>query len=433
MKKNLSFKFIFTVIILIYLISQNAFSQVLSELDFVKLDSLLFQKKYTQVQNLFIEKERIIYDFSIITSDTAEFYFIRDRYLKLADYFQKLVNYNEDDFDARIKQFKNYKKSFNTEMVGLISTNYYNRFLDNSTKGKKLIALKNYNLAFFYKTLYLKRKNKKINKTINQIEQNIKDKKFDNANTLLRNLELESGLHLKKEPIHTKFKYLKEEINDELTNIKIEQKLYHQEYETNHSFVFSLGAQFVPFSSIIQEDQTWYFKSNTRNYIYDYKIDRIELNTSYSFLMDIGYYSKSNLKHVLTFEYGTNNSYSINKVFDYSSSFDIEYFTFQIGTDYLFRNKIGLRPYIGLGLKKMYGTREQVVNDNDFITLYNLVSEQQKFTLTQILLNFGTEYIYSKDNDVVMQLFTSIYYNLNKSKLIGAFGVNFGVKIGYAI
>lgn len=426
-------KYSIYIILLIILLPLKLFPQTLSDFELIKLDTFLIRGDYDLINHFFNEKETEFANIKYNYSDSSEYNWIRNKFLNLIIYFKKLPSQKNEELDKRIQQYLKSEKKFEKEICGTKSFEYYNKFLYSNKDGKKLLALKYYILAYTYKTLFIINNRKAINEEIVEIEKYIRQKEFDKANTILENLKIEWKVFLQKEPLYSKVKYIDEKIKKELQNIRIEHEFYHQKYETNYSLMISLGAHFLPYSTSSKKDQTWQFYSIVGSYQFNYVTDEIFHNNGYGLLCDINYYLNSNFKLGLNFEKGRTNYTSVNKITDFHSEFSVKYYSFQISSDYIFRKNIGLRPFTGIGIKRVFATREKIEIKNNFISVYNVYSNEQKFNVTQFILNIGTEYVYKEDTNVVLQVISSLYYNLTDSNIVGPFGIYFGIKIGYAI
>ncbi len=103
---------LYLISFLIVLQPASIFTQVFSELDYLKLNSYLIKADYSAVENFFEEEDLLFTDKKIDPDDRKTYQDIKDRYHYLTGYFNKIDSLSVQECDKRISQYLLFEEYF---------------------------------------------------------------------------------------------------------------------------------------------------------------------------------------------------------------------------------------------------------------------------------------------------------------------------------
>jgi len=405
----------------------------ISEREIVMLDSMLMEGGYPQVISFFNETD-MKYQTGISNDVQLECYEAnKTNYLKLVRHFQIIDKMYDQKIDQQIDHFLpiavTFQKKRNTQRV----INYLQKFMTNLDVGKSRLALKYYFLAYYHRILSREKIRTDLENQYQLVRNLISVSKFDSAQIIFHGMKRLAADFYLKEELNFNFNGTENEIRKGLNEAQLKYQMFGQKELVRKTCFFKAGAQLMVFNSKITEDQIWIFTAmHSPEYTayYNYYIDEVCAGTGMAVAFDAGGYLLNRCRLSVHYNYGLNKYKIIKLKSTFENDFQVHYSTVQIRSDYLFVQKAGLRPFIGVGIGELFGVRDRKESDSPLLNEDRQFFAEEKFQITQMILGFGAEYIPNSESAVLLEFYSTFIYNLDRSKIIGDFMINAGLKAG---
>jgi len=418
---------IFMIVFFITLTFTSVKAQVISQDEINILDSLLIIEEIAQINDFFDRKEYEIEKANFGVIEMENYQKIKSEYLRIINQINNLYEISDENIDQLIIHNLKLSKNFNENLSGKKACDIYNNFLLFVNENKKIEALKYSFLAYYYKTKHIQNLKEKVKENIEIAHTKFEERRYEEAYQIIKEVELDIKYYaiFKTERNHLKF--FKKEIEKKINKRKIKEELWKQSETVDYSWIIYISSQFIIGAD--NKDVSWKFYDGS--YSFNHVGKKITTLWRYSYSVGIERHITKKCRIGINYGNGeahrcflTQNNWQIRHSVIYSS--------FQINSQYIFRNKVGLRPYTGLGLGIMKSKREKLNVSGMIFDLYYPVNvNEEKKTFVQLLVELGAEYVPSSKSKITYKLFFPFYYCNQKKELLSNISFGFGLKIGF--
>lgn len=432
-------RLLISIFLCVLLLVSMGNAQVLTESEFNQLDSLLMLERFDQIANFFNFKKAVIYSEKDSIPETAELTNLESSYENAKTQFINIPSLTADQMDQRIGLYRTFTEKFIPEIGGEKSTQAFQSFISKADQGEKTAALKWYLLAYRLKIRHLEKQRDLMSVQLKYCEEKIAEGDYEEALQMIDCMEC-TTLNIACSVVSMeKMKYLKELILQKIHEKKTDERLLQNKNLVSRRFSVLIGGNNQALSSTVKNQSfpyNYYILSDVYDYVVEdeYEVEEIKNLSSYGFSSQVNYYFNSS-ELESRFVYGKGRYKYKNQFSGMFTSFEIYQYNFALLYNYYLRPYVGLRPFIGAGLQKTYIRSEGFWNGANFYWTFmgeKVENKEPEEWINQVLLNFGSGYMADSDSHFTLKLAATIFYNLNRSAIVGRVGLLLGLNIGYA-
>jgi hypothetical protein len=410
----------------------SLFTQILSELDIIRMNSYLMDGDYSAVENFFSSSDSLLKDRVKNPDERKTYQDVRDRYRYLMAYFTRIDSLSDEEYDKRISQYLTFEDYFQPDKACNLANSYYVQFRKQVQADHKNKALKYYALAFDSKVRHLTQLKNAIDMKVKIVQELIGKDDFKSAFILLKSMEIEKQDTYWEEILNKKFKQLDRETGGKLINYEEALRLKQRTEILRRTFAVNAGLQAFLISSPIYDVQLSFWRFDHATAASPEDVAQVTSRFGISFTFNMFYYISYRYRVGWGVEYGRNYHTLRKSDNDSGTTFNLKYAALRLSVDCLFHQGVGYRPYLGVGLRHVSLAREII---HSYKSTYSpsvdrLVIEGYGTQIPQLCLNFGLEFVRDPKSHYIVDLHVQPYYNLVKSEIIGKFGINMGVRVG---
>ncbi len=384
-------------------------------------DSLLLEGRY-QALKTFLEK-----------NPTVKF---SNRYRYTIGQIEKIKSLPQERIEAQVQQVKRLKTQFTMLRAGGRATKLYQKFLTEAQNGNLPDALEYYFLANHFRKNHLQSVKTRLRQVLKRASQAFSNGAYERVLQILQNLEFENfKQNYRFTGLIDSLQTLQQNASAQLQKKRQQAWLWQRNEVVDYRLAFVVSgavryqAGIEPFNLTVED--------MVKNDVRTLQIKKLVPGFAFSFGVGTLVRLTQNLLIEGNFHYARFNYSSeyVNRLIFFN--YDVEIYSFQLLGIYRFRNSVGLRTFVGLGLGMVTGLRPE-----SFTLVYGVYDPQRddyfresyripkrRVSGLQYVGTLGLEYIPSSRAWWGLRPLFSVLYNAEEHNFWGRFGYRVSAQI----
>lgn len=420
-------------IILIFIILLNiAYSNVISDLSFAILDSIVMSENRNDLETFFLQQKYFIQKYEIDKNYNPELKLIESDYLALIDKNNSYKDLNQNDKKFVVNEFLKNEALFSNKISGMTAVKYFEKAKVLYSQKEYFRSIKCLNIGLIRKKYHLISRKKYYESRIADINNFLMINDVPSAKIYIEIVSEEiknkdASANIVKQI--SKLEYsIKKEYNKFLKKEK--QNRYKTKFGNKKSIEIGFN------NNIIQEKTTeneiWILHYNDK-IKKNIAIDRFKQISSNSLFFSINKYFRN--KYSIGGKVGFGKSVYKFISNELSDDFNVQRYYFSQYLNYYFRENIGIRPFVGIELGEYFYNMKKYSyysNSGEDYIVYSYFESRQDF---QIQTNFrlGFEYINNEKSKLMLNTYLMPYLNIKDLDYCGNGGLMYAFSLSYVL
>lgn len=422
---RLSARFIHFVAVVLFLINfADSNAQIISERTLDRLDSLLAQGDFAEINHFFASQEVRNQSSKLSDKGKGDFEMLQSSYLNTMKNIADSDKISAERAAALHERIRANIKDFDVEVAGEEAAAYFAKFNSLLASSNRAEAFKNYFLARHWLAKYQRNAVQELEALLAQSEKRLAEKKFAPCSLLLRQAETKAKVRFIAKDYRSRIKRMKQRLNQSRADTRIENEFYGQTVTPKYARSILFGGRVM--GNLRLNDVNWSLIALSpiyRDSLYSYALGfdlHQESGFGYSFALT---YNLSNKIQIEAQAARSDFAYQITRSSTRTgikqTNFNIAYFSGHLQLNYFIRSQIGIRYLAGAGLGYAQARRPQIEKDNGIYECCNPERVRAEQVRTVLLTpGAGVEYVPQASSRVSYRVFFGANYNLKQSQLL---------------
>ncbi len=422
-------KSIFLIIALLFVQGK---AQTLSVEDLRTLDSLLVAENFAQVHDFFLLQEKQIQTSHLSSEAKQEFESLKSLYLSTNKNLGDVSKITDERAAILIAQYATYSKKFEEPAAGEKASTLYGSFITLSQKGEARAALKNYYLASHFHDRHKRAMRQWVHGSLAKIQKQRAQKEYTEALTLLQEVEAEASHHQLNEREQDEILFLKRDLQKRIGEQRMHSEFWDKTEPLKHSWFIHADPNLAYNHTI--KNAVWELSVFSPLYgdvlfTYEYIFD-LKAKFGPGFEVDLGHALVPKLRLRVAFSYN-NYSYGTGDISSINPTLHTNVYAAHGFLRYFMRERVGLRPFLGLGMGGTHVNREGRKSATGIIdAIWHEQLESEKVSMPQFVAEIGYQYVNHPQSRFLYEVFFSVCYNSRRSQLLSRVNLGTGAKVG---
>ncbi len=422
-------------LVLFLFVAQLSWAQVWSEQELRTLDSLLVVGEYPVLMQKIETKN--VDQTNVPDYEWQAFENINNSFRRTVEQLKGLIRLSQERLAEMAVSYGKQSRNYESERAGEQAAILYDRFLDLSSDGQYISALKSFFYAKHFATQHLETLKVEIRQMLNRVNELLQEKHYAAALKLVQEVEERTRYNTAFENqqnflagVHDEIVLYRKKIDQQAKG----QQIFDIKYSQSEQFIYKwalYGTGRIFYTGPMQE-VPWRLDYRTvdRDLMLTKTVPEVKAGVGISGGVAL-YRAISHRFHAgFGFEYGRVSPNQV-ELEDYQINVDypVTHYTVQVLAQYMFGTPVGLRYYIAPGYA--YGK----VRRDEFNVPYAMdysgpIALAEESELHQGLFEVGSEYIASPESHVSLKMFLAVRYNMIEQDLYTPWQFNFGLRLG---
>jgi hypothetical protein len=430
-----------SILLLFFLFTTQISAQNLSlkSQEIAFLDSMMLKGQFEKINDFFIKKDGQINKNTVLPQELSKYKQIKNQYERTKVFIESISSLDRFTINKLIGQFNGFERDFNKYSAGQKASDLYKKYSELVFQKDYQTALKYYRFARHFKINHIEKRKYDISIRLSQAYDAFSELKYNEsfkllsvADSLRFKIVMNSAVLDSIAQLHSKLQY-------HFDKVTLQEKAWGSEDVISDFMNINIGVSLNTQNALnntaidlIEKSLLQPNKGSLNNY--RYQIKYLPSSSRFGLLVAFSYKVKEKLY------IGTDISYS---EFHFKSDeirdliffdFKMNMITSKIFLKYLFRNKVGLRPNvkIGLGYVNLRRPKSKVlmlnIDTENSLTNYTLKKTNSNYG--QFSLGFGIDYLASKESNWIVGLYSSLLVGFDYPKIVGSNHFQIGISLG---